>query len=360
MAAAREAKENMANAEKALKTSWVGLKFSPDYISAAMHYSDAATKFRSAGMLEDSIKAWVKAAEVKEKNSDIFGAGRAYESAGAICDGGGPGGKQAASAHWEKAIRCFRLCAKSEIAVKLILKRAEVFEKDGDVGKAKECFDEAIDIYTEDEKDYQLAEVYKSCIGLLLRAKKYDDALKAIDGHIGVLCKGKHFSFAHKEILAKAVLHLTIGDPVRADQSLTDVKDVEGWFSSKEAVVGGELVQAFLNHDAEGVEAAKKQQVFSFLQVEIARLAKSLKVADLASMVGRGAVPTPAAAPAGAAAPAPAPAKAAASPTAAPPAAATTVTTATTAPAATPTPTPAPAPAPASGEPTAQDLAELL
>jgi len=260
MAAAREAKEHMALAEKALKTSWIGLKFAPDHLSASMEFANAATKFRSANMMEYAVAAWVRSAEMKEKLSDLFGAGRAYESAGAICDGTGPGGPKAAAKNWEKAIRCFRLCAKGDIAAKLILKRAESLEKDGDVDGAKVAFEEAIEVFKEDEKDYQLGDVYKQYIGFLVRSNRVDDTAKAMDGHVEILVRNKHYPFAHKELLAKAVLFLSVQDVVRADQALQPGIAVEGWFMSKESQVGSELVQAFQANDAESAERLLKEQ----------------------------------------------------------------------------------------------------
>mmetsp|Transcript_51122 Transcript_51122/g.146784 ORF Transcript_51122/g.146784 Transcript_51122/m.146784 type:complete len:327 (-) Transcript_51122:112-1092(-) len=288
MAAAREAKEHMALAEKALKTSWIGLKFAPDHLSASMEFANAATKFRSANMMEYAVAAWVRSAEMKEKLSDLFGAGRAYESAGAICDGTGPGGPKAAAKNWEKAIRCFRLCAKGDIAAKLILKRAESLEKDGDVDGAKVAFEEAIEVFKEDEKDYQLGDVYKQYIGFLVRSNRVDDTAKAMDGHVEILVRNKHYPFAHKELLAKAVLFLSVQDVVRADQALQPGIAVEGWFMSKESQVGSELVEAFQAHDAENAERLLKEQVFTFLQVEVARLAKKLKVPDFGAQAAAG------------------------------------------------------------------------
>eukprot|EP00443_Scrippsiella_acuminata_P010261 CAMPEP_0115192588 /NCGR_PEP_ID=MMETSP0270-20121206/13118_1 /TAXON_ID=71861 /ORGANISM="Scrippsiella trochoidea, Strain CCMP3099" /LENGTH=259 /DNA_ID=CAMNT_0002605835 /DNA_START=14 /DNA_END=790 /DNA_ORIENTATION=- len=259
MAPADEAREHMAAGEKALKTSWVGFKFSPDHLSASMEFTHAATKFRAAGLMEDAVAAWLRAAEQKEKQNDSFGAGRAYESAGAICDGGGPGGPEAAATHWQKAIMCFRLCAKAEIAAKLILKLAESREKQGNIDGAKEALEDAIEVFKEDEKDYNLSDVYKQYIGFLVRYERFEDAMKAIDGHVEVLVRQKHYPFAHKELLAKVVLCLAAKDPVRADQALNPKMEVEGWYMSKESQVGSELVAAFQAFNAEEADAGVKE-----------------------------------------------------------------------------------------------------
>jgi len=278
MAPADEAKKSLAKAEQALKPSWVSFKFSPDFLSASLEYSQAATQFRAAGLLQESADAWTKTGEMKEKLNDLFGAGRAYESAAAICDGTGPGGANAAIVQWEKAIRCFRLAGKSDQAAKLILKMASLREKEGDIEGGKSAYREAIEIFEQEEKDFDLGDVYKSYIGFLIRANSLEDAMKAIDGHIEVLVRQKSLPFAHKELLSKIVLLIKLEDGVRADESLNASGSISGWFTSKECQVASDLVEAFKTNDAEAMAGLIKDQTFSFLQVEVARIAKQLKV----------------------------------------------------------------------------------
>jgi tetratricopeptide (TPR) repeat protein len=277
---AAEAKEHEKQAQKALSSSWMSLKFKPDEMLASMEYAQAATSYRAAGLLGDSIRTHVKSAELKEKTRDYFGAGRAYEQAAAICDGKPELGS--AEAHWIPAVRCYRLSGKGEAAAKLILKLAALQEKNGNLAKAKEAYDEAIDIYEQEEKDYQIGDVYKQYIGCLVRSEMFEEALAAMDGHIKLLAKQGYHPFAHKEILAKCVLTLSMGDTVRAEDVLQNINDqVKDWFMSNEANAGFEMVAAFQAYDAEKVERLSKEQVFTFLQVEVARLARKLRVATL-------------------------------------------------------------------------------
>lgn len=319
MAPADEAKAHMASAEQALKPSWTSLKFSPDHLSASMEYTSAAGKFRAAGLLQEAVHAWLLAAAMKDKLADVFGAGRAYESAGGICDGTGPGGPPSAVEHWTKAIRCFRLSAKSDIAAKLLLKIAEIKEKGGDGNGARAAFDEAIEVFQDEEKDYSLGDIYKQYIGFLVRSGMYEDAVKVIDGHIELLVRQKHSSFAHKEILSKVVLHLHARDTVRAEEALTPNVEVEGWFTSRECQAGSDLVAAFQAYESVEAERVLKEQVFTFLQVEIARMAKKLRVDAVSAPARPAAAPQAAAAAAAPAAPfAPQPRDASAAAVAAP------------------------------------------
>lgn len=279
------AKEHMAKAEQALKPSWMSLKFSPDHLTASMEYSQAATQFRAAGLLQECADAWVKTGEMKELLHDLFSAGRAYESAAGICDGSGPGGPSAAMMHWEKAVRCFRLAGKVDVAAKLLLKLASVKEKQGDVDGAKSAFEETISAFEQEEKDYELGDVYKTYIGFLIRREAFEDALKAMDGHIAVLQRQKSQPFVHKELLSKIVLLMKLEDSVRAEELISS-SNIEGWFLSREYQVGTDLVEAMKSNDAEALAGLQKEQIFTFLQVEVARIVKQLKVVTVKSASG--------------------------------------------------------------------------
>lgn len=279
MAPADEARQHLQLAEKALKTSAWSLKFSPDHLTASMEYTQAATLFRAANMLRESADCWLKAAEAKEQQRDLFGAGRAYESAGGVCESIGSSASAEATQHWEKAVDKFRLSGKGDIATKLLQKLAAAYEKSGSKDRAQAAYEGAIDVIIQDEKDYNLADAYKAYIGFLVRSEMFEEALKAIDGHIEALMRQRHFPFVHKEMLSKIVILLHLQDTVRADEAVNPPSTVpEGWYLSKECKVGSELVAAFQENDVEGVEKLVKDQTFTFIQVEVARMVRKLRI----------------------------------------------------------------------------------
>jgi len=280
--AAAEAKEHEKQATKALATSF--MKWKPDIMMAGMEYAQAATKYRVAGLLADSVRTHVLSAELKEKQHDLFSAGRAYEQAATICDGKPEVGD--VETYLTPSIRCYRLAGKGEQAVKLILKLATLHEKQGNLKRAKEAYDDAIEVLESDEKDYQLADVYKALIGFCVRSELFEEALLAMDGHIKVLVKQGYHPFAHKEILSKCVICLWLGDTVRAEQAINgDIADVKDWFPSNEANAGFELVASFQEYDSEKADSLLKGQIFTFLQVEVARLARKLHIPTVSAPV---------------------------------------------------------------------------
>lgn len=283
---AEEARAHLECAEKALKPSWLSLKFGPDLLAASLELTQAATKFRAAGLLPECVRAWSRAAELQEQQHDLFAAGRAHESAGTVCDGTGPGGPAAAAAHWQQAARCFRLAGKVDIVVRLLLKLATLREKEGDHAKAKEAYADAVEVLEQEEKDYGLGDIYKQYIGFLVRSNLFDDASGAMDAHANLLARQGHHAFAHKELLSKVILRLHQQDTVGAEEAMNPSAEVHGWYSSRECEVGSGLVQAFQQNDAEAAERLVKEQVLTFLQVEVARLAQQLRVASAPSPGG--------------------------------------------------------------------------
>eukprot|EP00403_Amphidinium_massartii_P029878 CAMPEP_0178390938 /NCGR_PEP_ID=MMETSP0689_2-20121128/10904_1 /TAXON_ID=160604 /ORGANISM="Amphidinium massartii, Strain CS-259" /LENGTH=307 /DNA_ID=CAMNT_0020011463 /DNA_START=8 /DNA_END=928 /DNA_ORIENTATION=+ len=279
MSLADQAKEHMAQAEKALKPSWTSLKFNPDYLLASMEYGQAASKFRSANMLDDSIKAWVKSSDLKEQQlHDPFGAARGYESAGSICEGR-PNGAEEATALWTKAVLNYRLAGKPEPAAKMTLKLAAMHQKKGEVDRAKQAYEDALEIYQGDGKDYELRELYRTYIGFLITSKLFPAAFAAIDENIQLLIRQNALAFAYKEMLCKVVIHLHLDDVVAAEEALGfGSEPVDGWFLSPECQAGMNLIEAFKAYDGDAVKKQVKDQVFTFLPVEVARLAVTLKV----------------------------------------------------------------------------------
>jgi hypothetical protein len=161
------------------------------------------------------------------------------------------------------------------------VKIADLREKLGEIAEARSEWDMAVASLQNDDEvpKADLLSMYKDSIGFLVRNNLIEEALIATDGHLEVLKDEGQFSFAHKEILAKVVLVLHLNqDTVRAQDMLDSGTNVDGWLQCREHTVGSNLIEAFRANDAEAVENLVKDQMFSFLQVEVARVARRLRV----------------------------------------------------------------------------------
>jgi len=275
----KKAEEHMKEAKKAIGTSWWSFKCRSDFVTASVEYNNAAACFKNAKMFPESIEAWRKAANLQELQFDHWSAGRAYSAAAALCVDG-PGGHEAAAENYQEAFRCFRFASKPDIAAKTQIKLAELYEKHDATDLAKKAWLDAVSTLQDDDvANAELSETYKHYIGFLVRRSLIEDAIVATDGHIEILKNQGHFSFVHKEILAKVVLVLHGNqDTVRAQEVIDSSNAIDGWLMSREAKVGCDLVDTFRNCDAEACEKLVKDQIFSFLQLEVARTARQLRV----------------------------------------------------------------------------------
>ncbi|CAK0850014.1 unnamed protein product [Prorocentrum cordatum] len=234
--AAGEARAHLEQAEKALKTSFLSLKFSPDVLTASLEYSQAATKFRQANMLAESAAAWKRAGESKD------GAGRPLRRwarlrergrsragrrrpGGPVGEGGpllppgrqGGGGRRAA----------------------LEAGRAAREGGGGDMPGAKAAFEDAIEVFAAEEKDYNLADVYRGTVhrlplaGERLRRRVQSDRWarrRAGEAEADLLrAQGGPQQGGH---------HAAPGGQ-RAEEALNRGSEFEGWWSSKDRVPGG-------------------------------------------------------------------------------------------------------------------------
>ena len=75
----QECEKTFKRGESALKTSFFSLKFSPDYLSAASYFQEAAKGFLELKYFDKSIESYVKAIECNKKQHDSWSEAQNYE-----------------------------------------------------------------------------------------------------------------------------------------------------------------------------------------------------------------------------------------------------------------------------------------
>ncbi|CAK0850015.1 unnamed protein product [Prorocentrum cordatum] len=227
--AAGEARAHLEQAEKALKTSFLSLKFSPDVLTASLEYSQAATKFRQANMLAESAAAWKRAGESKD------GAGRPLRRWARLRERGRPGGPVGEGG---PLLPPGRQGGGGRRAA-LEAGRAAREGGGGDMPGAKAAFEDAIEVFAAEEKDYNLADVYRGTVhrlplaGERLRRRVQSDRWarrRAGEAEADLLrAQGGPQQGGH---------HAAPGGQ-RAEEALNRGSEFEGWWSSKDRVPGG-------------------------------------------------------------------------------------------------------------------------
>ncbi|KAF4697412.1 hypothetical protein FOZ60_007497 [Perkinsus olseni] len=244
-----EARDHVKKAQDALHPSIWRLQFSPDYLVAALELSQAAACFQSASLNEQAAKAWLKAAELRKEHIREI------------------------PEHYKSAADCYLSAGKADQAARAWTKVADILSRTDPAG-ATEAYRKVVDIHMDDRR----CKVYEDW---LLSRHELEKWLEASKESSKLLEVAGLYASAHKELLAQVVVLLSMGDAVRADEVLASCLNVNGFLASEEMAAGEGMVIAYRNNDAEALQNAVNKNCVKFLPIEIVKLAKSLKVAEL-------------------------------------------------------------------------------
>ncbi|KAF4659384.1 hypothetical protein FOL47_007600 [Perkinsus chesapeaki] len=277
MSMVEEARDHIKKAQDALHPSIWRLQFSADHLVAALELSQAAACFQSASLNEQAAKAWVKAGEIRRDSiRDYQGAGRNFESAGQLLRN---------PEHYKEAATCYLMAGKTDQAARAWTKVAELLAKTDPDGTT-EAYRKVVDIYMDDGDakrggNAYAVEALRAYEEWLLSQHDLDEWLEASKESSKLLEAAGLHSSTHKELLSQVIVLLSMGDTVKADEVLASCLNVRGFLASEEMAAGEGMVIAFRNNDADALQAAVDKNCVKFLPIEIVKLAKSLKVAEL-------------------------------------------------------------------------------
>ncbi|EER01967.1 gamma-soluble nsf attachment protein, putative [Perkinsus marinus ATCC 50983] len=231
--------------------------FSPDYLVAALELSQAAACFQSASLNDQAAKAWLKAAELRKTNlRDFQGAARNFESAGQLMHN---------PEHYKSAADSYLAAGKADQAARAWTRVAGILAKTDPEG-ATDAYRKVVDIYRADGdvkhggNAYAL-EALRVYQDWLLSRHELEKWLEASKESSTLLEAAGLYASTHKELLAR----------------------VNGFLASEEMAAGEGMVIAYRNNDAEALQDAVNKNCVKFLPIEIVKIAKSLKVAELPS-----------------------------------------------------------------------------
>lgn len=314
-----EGELHLKAAAKALKTNPWAFKFRADYETAALEFADAAKCFQSAGQHTRAVQALRDFAQIRAKESDMFGAGRGYENVANSCQNF-LSDFQASCVALNEAAECYVQAGKSESACRVWLKVADIQEnKLNQYSDAASTYRKCLELNEIEDKDHNIADVLKPYVGLLCRRLSTDlesELMSALDRQIDIQIKLNQvrchnliiiqslslshyyfFSFSHlshlynysqdpishqipsfqKTVLCKVVLRLHKNDHIAANNELDHAVTLSPSFlESKELNCAQNLIAAWDSGDAEEFKKLLSSSVVTYLPVEFAKLAKQL------------------------------------------------------------------------------------
>ncbi|KAI7887860.1 uncharacterized protein EV154DRAFT_426736 [Mucor mucedo] len=262
----RDGVKFMQQGEKAASK---GLFRKPDWDIAAGYYERAATAFKIAKSYDQAVQAYAKASEALFKADAIHLAGKAMESAAFILAQNLNQPQRAAEAY-QRASDYFMTQGSIDRAAEQLDKAGKALEN-VDVNASYEMYSKACTLYEQEDRGRFAVDIFKRAIALLIRNKKYDKAIDMLRRQSVILQKFTSRSHLYKANLSILILILAIGDDVEAGKQFS-------YMCGEEAEIGEDLLKAYDTRDQELLEQTVRLQHVTFLDNEVAKLARLLTV----------------------------------------------------------------------------------
>ncbi|KAI9029728.1 soluble NSF attachment protein [Phycomyces nitens] len=258
------------------KASSKGLFRKPDWDVAAGCYERAATSFKIAKSYDQAVQAYAKTSEAFFKAGANHLAGKAMESAALILTQN-LGQPQRAAEAYQQASDLFMTQGSIDRAAEQLEKAGRAMETT-DINAAIEMYSAACALYEQEDRGRFAIDVFKKAISLLIKSKKYEKAIDMLQRQTVILQKMTSRSHLHKANLSILIIILAIGDEVEAGKQFHIMCSDSGFSQSEEADICQALLQAYEEGDQELMEQTVRRQHVSFLDNEVARLARTLTV----------------------------------------------------------------------------------
>ncbi|XP_066585859.1 gamma-soluble NSF attachment protein-like [Prorops nasuta] len=268
MSKLEEANAHIRQAEKSLKTTL--LKWRPDFEVAADEYTHAATCFRIVKSFQQCKDCLMKAADCYKQNRSWFHAAKNIEQALLICKEMGNFSEVPKLAH--SACSLYQQHGSPESGATVLDKAGKMIEST-QPEPALELFKRAADIMMGEDSPRQAAEYMSKVARLLVKLQMYDQATDAIRREIGMHQQIDHVPSVGRLAVALVLVQLARGDQVAAEKAF---KEWGNYCEAAEVQTLDTLLQAYDNEDAETARTALNSSFIKHMDVEYAKLARSL------------------------------------------------------------------------------------
>eukprot|EP00919_Chromeraceae_sp_WS-2016_P017919 GHVR01042566.1.p1 GENE.GHVR01042566.1~~GHVR01042566.1.p1 ORF type:complete len:360 (+),score=101.28 GHVR01042566.1:56-1135(+) len=279
----KRAAKHMKDGDKHLKSSILSFRFTPDYTTAALEYNEAAQIYAAAGKIHEAVRAYIATSSAREKEPDLFLAGKSLESAALVLS-------RETSTQEEHdriielqrmAVSYYQRCSKNDCANKLLLKIANNI-KESDYTAADDIYRDCIISYEYDEQYHYASDVYRDRINLLAKNKSFSKLKDVCIGHVNCLIKLKQVHLAHRMSLGVVVACLAEDEPIAAENSISNAVSKDSSFlKSKEYFSASEAVSYYKEGDSVSLRKCLTSSSFSSLPNELSRLARDIYITPI-------------------------------------------------------------------------------
>uniref|UniRef100_A0A0N4Z176 Gamma-soluble NSF attachment protein n=1 Tax=Parastrongyloides trichosuri TaxID=131310 RepID=A0A0N4Z176_PARTI len=281
----KEARSCIAKAEDHLKTSVFKMKFKPDYDMAAMEYERAAVCFRNCDDLRNARECYLNAAKNHNLNRNFFHEAKAKESAAALCKDLKE--NILAAKYVQEACEGYVLSGSMDTASLTIDRCAKWFEYT-DPETAITMYEKGLALVQQTDRSKMASEFMNRLTALYIRSGDYDKAIKVVYEEIDKYIETKDYLKVGQLSLSLTLLGLAKGDTVEVAKSLNKCFEADGFESSQEASLCGNLIKAFEDGDNDRLKQLLQNGLVRSMNNEYLRLAKKLNAPDASGIESSG------------------------------------------------------------------------
>ncbi|EFA75192.1 soluble NSF attachment protein gamma isoform [Heterostelium album PN500] len=253
------------------------LRWKCDWDNAAIAYEKAAKNYRTCKMYDLAKYCFTRLA-LCQKSIDVYTlAAMSMESASAMAKE--MNNQQEAIELLVEASRIYRINGNSSTAADTMTKAAMMMEKT-DVNQALELLMDSCEMLDIDDKEYLSGDKFKLTISMLLRHKKYLEAVDQLINQNKMFVKMDNTHDLNKSCLSAIVVLLAIDDVVSAKRRYEEFLNHSSFLHSQEGTTALELINAFDTNNAEAVKNIRSRHLFNFLDNQVAKIAKALTLSE--------------------------------------------------------------------------------
>ncbi|KAG0255742.1 hypothetical protein DFQ27_006082 [Actinomortierella ambigua] len=277
----KDAVKWMHEAEKHTEKGWFK---KPDWDLAAQYYEKAATSFKAGKSYDQAVQAFVKASDAMAMASSIFMAARAMENAATVALQNLSQPERAADMY-KKASEYYTQNMTPDRAAEMLEKSAKAMEPVS-VDTAINLYIGALNIYDAEDRARYATDTFKRAISLMVKHRRFDNALETLQRLGMVQEKTSNKTAYYKTLLSIVIIRLAAGDEVDAGKRFQSFCSVDGFVRSEECAIAHAMLDAFEHRDQQYFDQTASRQHIGFLDNEIAKLVRSIKVST--DLIGGG------------------------------------------------------------------------
>jgi len=251
----KEADQRVAAGEKALQTGF--FKWTPDYEIAAGEFQKAGLAFQLAGLIDEAVKAYKRAAFCHLQSKTEYSAGKNYEAAGKA-EYSRKNYKDAAQL-FQKASSNYCNSDNNEKAADALVEAAKAWESAEELKQSAAALEEALSIYEADDREYNAIESYKRLVGLYISIKDYKSAFTVMEKMVSVFEKLEQPHNVNTTYFHIIVLLLYTGESETANEKLNSfMNESSGFIQSEDFSLASSLIDAVVSDSGDLLQSFMK------------------------------------------------------------------------------------------------------